>query len=283
MSLNQLKQILDSSEAVANYSKVLQENLELHQTIKTLEPQIMALQKENSELKELNVNFAGKEITLAQFQTEQQEYTRKVYREEIERKAQEKFEADSPTLALKELDKFLQLPKKKRPQAFTDQLDAEINAEVTKILTIPSSWPPWFKAFTETSTQKEVQTRLDSLYWANIREGIRKAKEEEWNPYLDHYLQETITPFCRTTLLKRFLSQLEHQTIFLTCKQCNTQWPIQLPHSIIVKLLETGLIVIACPNPNCIEGRINRHPTRINLSLGDAISTLLGKPHMPPY
>lgn len=283
MSLENLKEIMDKSEAVTNYPKVREENTEFEHKVKNLQHQNRRLRKENSKLKDLRVKFDGKEISLEKFEVERQDYTRKFYGDELERKARERFEAESQALALKELDRFLNLPREKRPQTLNSRLDIDVNTEVDQVLKTPSSWPQWFKQSIEGNIGKEVGNRLNDIYWANVQEGVRKAKEEEWNPYLDRYLREKITPFCNAILLGRFIPQLTNQQIALTCKQCKTQWIIQLNREGITNLLEKGVTVFACSTPNCIEGIINRHPTHIHFYLGDAISMLLGKPHMPLY
>lgn len=281
MSLENLNDTIGKLDAVTNYSKVKNEKAELEHKVENLQSQILQLQNENLNYKDLKLQFAGREISLEEFEGERQDYTRKFYGEELGRKAQEKFEAESQVLMVKELNSLLRLPREKRPQTLNSCIDTDINAGVDQVLKTPNNWPRWFKQYIDETTAEAVGRQLTDIYWANVREGIRKAKDEEWHPYLDGYTRETITPFCHTVLLRRFISQLINQQISLTCNQCKTQWVFQLNHENVVDLLEKGTTIFTCSTPNCIEGIINRHQTYIYFSLGEAISMLLGNPQMP--
>lgn len=281
VSLKRLKEILDKTEALTGYEEVKENNTELRKKVQDCCLQLGKMQKENSKYKALKTRFAGKEINLEEFNKKMLKQTRKIYGEEIKRKAQKKFDAESLTLTKNELNRLLKLPNKKKPPILRKLLDKEVNVKVNRILKKESLQPQWFTQSIEKKIKDQVNKRLDNIYWANIREGIRKAKEEEWPSYLEKYTREKITSYCKTVLLERFIQDLINQKINLTCKNCKTIYLIQLTKGHISNLLKDGFTVFACSTPNCVEGIFNRHPTHIRFYLGEAISMLVGKPRMP--
>ena len=281
MSLNHLKEIVDKFEALTNYEAGKQKNTELEIKVRSLQDQLKKSQEEVSQLKSLKINFSGREISLEEFEGERQNYTRKFYDEEIEWKALAKFEAEKTNLTANEINRLLRLPKKDRPPLLSNLLNQEKNKEVNLILKTKDSWPLWFKQSIEENIRLEVKTRLNDIFWSNVQEGVIKAKEEDWEPYLDSYLQEKISPFCNSLLLGRFIYLLTNQQIYLTCKKCKSSWIFKFTLLNITNLLETGETVFECGTQNCIEGIINRHQTYIHYSLGEAIAFLIGRPNMP--
>ncbi|MFH0896455.1 MAG: hypothetical protein V1850_00195 [Candidatus Bathyarchaeota archaeon] len=272
-----LRQLLDETEALQHYPSIKNEREKLQSQFSQLESDLKNKEGTIIKLNKLQTVFAGKTSTLEDVE----KYVQETYHDEIQREADKKFSVEKEQLTADLLNQLLKLPREEMGGALQKRLSVDIQNGVNTTLKNREQWPQWFKQSIEENIGEEVRKRLNEIYWANVREGIRKAKEEEWNPYLDHYLQEKITPFCNTILLGRFIHLLTNQHIYLTCEQCKTLQIFQLSLGDISCLLEKGDTVFPCSTPNCIEGIINRHPTYIHLYLGDAISILLGKPQIP--
>lgn len=278
MSLEHLKEIIDKSEAVTNYREVKEENAELRSRVTTLQVQLRKSQEEVTDLESLKTRFAGQEITLEEFEQKMGEHTRKAYNEEIKRKAEEKFEAEASTLTTNELNRLLNLPNEKKPPMLKMLLDKAVNVEVNRILGTEELWPPWFKQSVDKNIDDEVNKRLNDIYWANVQEGVRKAKDEEWNPYLLKYMQETITPYCKTIFLNKFIQAAIDQSFNVTCTKCGTVIAFSLSQVNVACLFNGNFIYLDCGNPQC---RGFFFHTRIPFSLGDLITQFIEKPSMP--
>ena len=143
MSLENLEKIVDKSEALLYYDVTKKENAALKEQVRDLQQQLEDSRDEAAKFKSYKTNFAGREVSLDEFEVEQQNFTRKFYGEEIERKATEKFETEKSSLTANEVNRLLKLPKHERPLRLNNLLDEEKNREVNNILNTESSWPPW--------------------------------------------------------------------------------------------------------------------------------------------
>jgi len=279
VSIENLKELLDKTEAQTKYKDVKEKNAEQKRTIKILQLQLRKEKKENAEVTRLKVNFAGKKITLKDFEAERQNYTHKFYGEEIERKTLEKFEAESQALTQKELDRLLKLPKKKRPQTLNNLIDTDVNTGVNHILKTPDVWYSWFKQEVEEKIKNEVEKQLNDIYQANVRRGVENAKIHGWKPHLDKYFREKVTPYCRKIIIKKFIQDSSKQIFNVTCTKCGKTTHFNLPPEGIATLLQREQpAYVDCANSQC-QGLISH--TRIPFNLGNIIRSLIEKPNMP--
>ena len=119
---DEIRKGIEQCEALQNYSSVVKENIELKEELGSIRGHFKASQKRVFSLEGLKLQYAGKEVSIKELEVEIQ----KVYGEEIEKNAQKRFEKESPSLILSELDRQLKLPREKRPQYLNKLLDLEV-------------------------------------------------------------------------------------------------------------------------------------------------------------
>jgi len=275
IELDRLKKYLDKTEALTKYHDTKDQLKTMENKTITLQSRLRKVQDESSNYRNLKTRFAGKEITLEEFMKEQLEQTRKVYHEEIERKAKQKFEAMAPKLVNKELERTLKLPRSERSQVLNSIVDTKVNENVNHVLKTPSSWPLWFKQSVDNDIKEGIERGLDKIFWANVN----RAKQAEWPEFLEKYTWEKITPICQDLIKTHFINVLADQSIVESCDKCEMVWDFSLSPENIALLFRRGYIEGACGNPQCVEWHRGRH--KIRIPLADLITRFVGKPNMP--
>ena len=250
-TVRRLRKALEKTEALQYYPSLKLAYGELQEQNSQLERKVKNRDSVISEQKKIQMDFAGKPSTLGDVVT----YVQKTYQHEIQRGVNEKFNAEKDQLTLNRLDRLLNGPYEEMGEALQARLSIDI--------------------------QNGVNKQLNDIFWKRVREGVREAKEKEWNPHLNRYLRDTITPICNTIPIERWISELTNRNIFLTCKRCNVQQSFRLTQQNIIELLQKKVTTFFCSTPNCIEGIINQHSTYIHLSLAEAFLVLVGAPTMP--
>lgn len=250
-----VEQYLDQTEALAQYRPVLQQNWELQTANKTLQRKLKNSEEEVSTYKALKTRLAGKEIALEDFNQKTLEQTRKTYREEIERKAQEKFRAEATALTTAEISHLLKLPREQRPGNINHLLDEERDLQVNKVLKTPDALPQWFKRDETARIESKVQERVNNIFWMDVYAQVEKTKKEEWRPYLDKYMREVATPYLHSITVDKFVKEIAHYTFNMLCYRCNIISSFNLTTNCIVQLFRGVTLSIDCANPQC-RGRV---------------------------
>jgi len=266
MSLRELEDYLNKTEAVAKYDQVRKEKEEI-------QSQLTKVMEELSECKAVVVLLDGKrEISLETLREKIREHTLSVCHEEIERKAQEKFEAEASNLAKTELERNLRLSDSEMPKVLNDLLEKKVNERTNQILNTPSQWPAWFRSLQKLQIDQGINAGLNETYWANVRAAADKARLDEWPRVLEKYIREKITPFCRQTIL----SQIMKPTMFeKRCDKCGTNNTWELSPEYIADLIALPYVSWPCQNPQCRDF-FTKH--KVSVTLGDLIMHIVGNP-----
>jgi len=273
MSLERLENYLDKTEAVERYDKIKEENNKLKIQLWSIQKQLKKVQGELSKYKALRARLGGKNISLEAFDRKIEEQTLKIYQKEIEKKSLEKFKAEAPTLAKRELDRVLKLPGSQRPKAINNLLEEKVNEKLDHTLATPFLWPPWFKQLKRQEVNTGIANGLNETFWGNVQAAINNAKQKEWPRFLNEYVQNTITPFCQQAVMNQLTNP---NTIEKACDKCRTIMIVTLTPDDIAELIKRPYILVDCINPQC-KDFLRRH--RIRITLGDVIIHLVGRPN----
>jgi len=266
MSLEQLEDYLNKTEAVLTYDRIRKEKVEI-------QSRLAEVMEELSKYKTLVTLVDGEEISLETLRKKTKEHTLSVCHEEIERKAQEKFEAEAHNLARAELERNLKLSDSEMPKVLNDLLEKKVNERVNRILSMPSLWPAWFWSLQKQQIDLGINTGLNETFWANVNAAANKARLDEWPKALEKYVREKITPFCQQAIL----SQIVRPTVFeKTCDKCGTRniWELSPEH--ITDLIALPYVLWDCQNPQCRD-LFTKH--KITVTLGDLIMKIVGDPY----
>lgn len=278
MSLGNLEALINKFEALSKYDSVKERTVKLKNEIRTLKHKLKNSQEEAVTYKNLKLQFAGKEISLEEFNKMIWKQTRKNYREKIERKVQEKFRAKATALTTAKLTHLLKLPREQRPANLNTLLDEERDLQVNKVLKTPDTLPQWFKRDEKARIESKVQERVDNIFWENVHAQVEKTKKEEWRPYLDKYIREAATPYLQSITVDKFVQEIANFTFGMSCSRCNTITSLNLTPEDIVKLFRGVTLSIDCATPQC-KGAVLH--TTLPFSLGTLIISFTKPPTMP--
>jgi len=285
MSLKNLEASIKKVDALQKYEDVVKDFEKCKKKIIKLQLKLKKAEKKNTKTEEklehcekLKIQFADKETSLEELNTIILKRTRETKYEEIERKAQQKFETQALNLTKKELDRLLQLPSEKRPETLKKLMEKEIDLNVNQILKIHSLWPPWFKVDTSKRILREANRLKNSDYYTSINVAVKKKKREEWQPYLEKYTRDTIIPYLMNITINKFIKENAQRTLTLPCDKCGMITPIKLSPEVLTKLFQDVTYRIKCKNSQC-KG-IALHTT-LPYSLATLIIALTEAPSMP--
>ena len=126
--------------------------------------------------------------------------------------------------------------------------------------------------------RREANRLKTSAYYTSIREGIEQKKREEWRPYLEQYMRDTITPYLRDVSINKLIQENVNRTVTITCHICGVVTPIPLTPEVLTDLIKGVTSKIRCTNPQCKGLFI---PTTFPFSLSTLITVLTEPPRMP--
>lgn len=269
---------INKFEAISKYDNTKKKVLELTKKLENCNQQLKNVKNENVAYKSLKIKFADEEITLKEFNEIILKETQKTYREDIKRRAKERFESEAPSLTTAKLTQLLKLPPEKRPKTLDSLLTEERDLQVNQILKMPDAWPAWFKENTENQISSEIQRRLDQIFWAKVLEHVEEVKRVEWYPYLDKFTRDVITSRLQKSTMIKFIQELSNLLIHFNCPRCGGTIPVKLAANDIANLFNGKSVIGSCTMPQC-KGLILH--TQYSYSLGDIIMVLTKTPIMP--
>ena len=281
MSLEDLEDLgsqINKFEALSKYDDSKKKVLELTKRLENCKQQLKKVKHENSTYKSLKIKFAGEEIILKEFNEMILKETQKTYRDEIKRRVKERFEAEAPSLTTAKLTQLLKQPHEKRPKYLKRLLTEERDLQVNQILKMPDAWPSWFKENTENQISFKVQRRLDQTFWAKVREGVEEVKRVEWQPYLNNYTRDVITPHIQNMTMIKFIQEISNQTFQMDCPRCGVITSVKLTSDDIANLFKGISLIVNCKTPQC-KGLVIH--TRYSYTLGTLIMFFTKPPTMP--
>ena len=122
MSLENLEGLgswINKFEAISKYDNTKKKVLELTKKLENCNQQLKNVKNENVAYKSLKIKFADEEITLKEFNEIILKETQKTYRGEIKRRANERFEAEAPSLTTARLIQLLKFHLKNDQRLWT--------------------------------------------------------------------------------------------------------------------------------------------------------------------
>ena len=108
--LESFEKYLDKMEALEKYPDVKEQLDKTRKENAALSEQLDKARINLSNCEARRVKFDGREVSLKEVEEQQLALVRKLYAEEIQRKAEEKFKAEAPQRTKNELEKLLKLP-----------------------------------------------------------------------------------------------------------------------------------------------------------------------------
>ena len=275
--LERVEKILDKMEALEKYPDVKDQFDKTRKENEALKEQLDKARNDLSNCEARRVKFDGREVSLKEVEEQQLALVRKLYAEEIQRKAQEKFKVEAPQLTKNELEKLLKLPFSGRPRVLNEILTKSIHEGVKQNLQSESLWPQWFKTQVQAKIDNGVNDGLNQIYYADVKKGVQDAKDKEWPKYVEN----VITPYLQDLLLSRFVTDMDGQQITVSCKICQITDVYTLNREDIAILLAEKSIATYCSDMACQEGWLNRHPTITDVSLGEVFLQIITNINRP--
>ena len=282
MIIKRFESLTHNLEALTKYNDTVIEGLKLKNQNRNLQHRLNKANEKISKYRNLKIKYAEKEISLDELNAIILKRTRATKYEEIERKAEKKFKTKVPELTKKELNRLLKLSITERPQVLNELLERKVDENVNVILKTESLWPPEFTQQVKNEISTGISTGLNANHWANLNAAIAQTKQNEWPKFLNQYMRETITPFCRKLLIDQFINACATQPISKTCNKCGTVTFYNIRKENIHFLFQGVTVKGDCSNPQCIDGLWKfkvRH--RVQISLADVIAHFAGKPRNP--
>lgn len=265
MSLNELEEYLNKTEAVTQYEQTRKEKT-------TIDEQLKEAQDQLSKYRQLTVQLDGKETTIEKLLKTSEEHASRFCAEEIRRKAHEKFIAEKPTLVAEELERNLNLPINEMPKTLRDLLEKKIGEGIDQILVTPQHWPQWFQHQHQQYIDQSITEGLNQAFRRKVQEAIQKAKREEWPKFLESYVQERITPLVQSSLIDQILKPT---LVRKTCDRCGTKCSWQFSSEHIAEVIRASRVGLDCQNPECRDW-FRRH--MVTVTLGDVVLSIVEPP-----
>lgn len=273
-------------ESLRNYDQVKKERDKLAERCSKLETRISELDKrvrdligELASLKGFNVRFVGKELTLEQAKVE---FVR-AYNDEIERRANEKFEvlkADfgnkMPKLVYNKLIEIVEKPP--WPKEIAGTIESEAGQMASEILINKERWPSWFRELYLKEVKAGVSAGLNSEFERRVEKGAAERAEVklkqlttvEWPNWLAKNVEPKLSEL-GAKIRENAFELLRGPWRSIRCDRCGTeQEELILTEQGIGDLLSLDYIEKECTNPNCKDLKIRKH--RIRIFLRDLIA-----------
>jgi hypothetical protein len=271
-------------EALRDYDRIKKERDELAERCSKLETGISELNGELASLKGFKIEFVGKELTLEQAKVE---FVR-AYNDEIERRANEKFEVLKADLENKMpklvYNKLIEIVKKPPwPKEIAGAIESKAGQMANEILRNKERWPDWFKEFYVNEVRAGVNAGLDAEFEQRVEEKATERAEKrleelvnvEWPRWLKTHVKPKISEL-ESKMRKDMIGVLKGPWCGVRCNECGTEiGEIELTENNIADLLCNLPVEFECANPNC-RGLLGRK-RKIRISLYDLIAAHVGR------
>jgi len=157
-------------------------------------------------------------------------------------------------------------------------MEKEIDLHVDLILKTYTFWPPWFKLDINGRISREVQRNMTSNYDTSVRVGVEEKKREEWQPYLEKYMWDSIIPYLQKISITKFIQEISHRSFQLNCQICGTINTLKITSKGMADLFQGITLTIPCQNPQCKDEHLQ---SNFSFSLATLLIFLTEPPTMP--
>jgi hypothetical protein len=309
MSFEKIDQYIKELEAVTNYDKVMENNLQLTQTNEGQIRELTKVSKENSTLKKnlkekkQEIKDLGKEIKLKNEELQKSEFETTKLKNRVDELENLKSIVDGMTFSeaektlLKTLDDEVDTRAHESFKAMKVKWDTsdkpkEVFSEAVKQLKIivKTLRIPRPRFFQTELIDEELPNKVEEI----IKAEVEKRVDEEFHKQVEaksdleaklklgdltnvewpKWYQTNVYPRVRELeekIVANALNQLKGLSIFV-CDKCDTQLTLPLTPQTIEDILRNRYIMVECCNPDCRD-YFHRH--RIKLTLEILISNYL--------